>query len=131
MLLYFRLIGLGTVPLLQSPYIQSSHSDNSHNTSSSHSLNAMDGTHMEPSRMVTVDDLFPSNMPGTASTKANQQLKTSDLPNSVRLSVLLEAIRTGRIFLLNSVQCMAFMTVAFLSLGYVCYYFFFFVQVSY
>ena len=40
------------------------------------------------------------------------------LPQSVRLSVLLEAIRNGRIFLLNGIQSLAFMVVAFLSIGY-------------
>ena len=39
------------------------------------------------------------------------------LPQSVRLSVLLEAIRNGRIFLLNGIQSMAFMVVAFMSIG--------------
>ena len=39
------------------------------------------------------------------------------LPQSVRLSVLLEAIRNGRLFLLNGMQSIAFLVTAFLSIG--------------
>ena len=80
-LLHFRLVGLGSVPLLQRPQEEI-------------------GTASNVDIPFTVQ-LFPEE----------------EYTPQLRLAALMEAIRFGRVFLLNILQAMAFASITFVSLG--------------
>ena len=121
LLLSCRLVGLGTLPLLQTPHV----------------LPRPSPSRPNPGQVVTVDHFFPPGSEGEQAVLVYVCMYVCvyvyghvclsvcvcvipavvGLPQSVRLSVLLEAIRNGRIFLLNGIQSMAFMVVAFMSIG--------------
>lgn len=94
LLFYFRLIGLGCISLLQIP--------------STSTLCDVNSTCINIESNVNGVFLREGMFPGPA---------TIDIPSELRLSSLLEAIRFGRIFLLNVLQALAFACISFLSLG--------------
>jgi phosphoglycolate phosphatase-like HAD superfamily hydrolase len=97
LLFYFKLIGLGCLPLIQIPSTATLHDV------TSTCLNIDTSNPNAHGNLLSVD-MFPGP-------------STVELPSELRLSSLLEAIRFGRIFLLNVLQALAFSCISFLSLG--------------
>ena len=116
-LLSFRLIGLNTINLLQTPYREDLSLCGGTNgcqslckcrqASNNHSGGAA-GAECEPAERP-----FVINMPGDSAAK------DSAAAEHLRLSVLLEVIRKGRILLRNMHQALAFFCVATVSRHYI------------
>lgn len=97
-LLHFRLVSLGTVPLLQTPANYSVSSTTSYQTDK---ININKNNDIEiPFNL----DIFPGE-------------GTKEVASHLRLSALLEAIRQGRVVLLNCIQVIAMLSLSSLSLG--------------
>ena len=118
LLLHYRLIGLGTSPLLQLPPVLASsvymQNDNAENVSHSsyYAINRK-SNNVNGSR----DDINnDNNYNNNDNNKNNYESKNENL-NRLKLSALLEGIHMGRVYLVNSLQACAFLAVSCLSLA--------------
>lgn len=130
-LLHFRLVGLGSMTLLQLPGSGGkSHCDLDNNAASGVPVNR---NNTKPSSSSATPDVHQAPKTNTSnynnSDSAHDKMEipfsldqfpgkaTENFGPKLRLSALLEGIRMGRIYLLNSVQAVAVFTVCSLCLG--------------
>jgi hypothetical protein len=142
-MLSFQLIGLTTINLLQTPYILTAGANKKHKHYQQHKnshLHAAAGNeetveteHQQTnqfgvadinlSEVFNADPLVPqqheSLLPGIYTGKEERK-KAVDVAEHIRLSVLLESIRKGRILLRNMLQALAFFCVS--SVGVLFYF---------
>jgi hypothetical protein len=142
LLLHYRLIGLGTSPLLQLPPVLASsvymQNDNSKNVSRSsyyainRKSNNVSGNRDDNNTTDNSNDNNNSNSNNNNNNndnnnnnnnnnnndnnKNNYESKNENL-NRLKLSALLEGIHMGRVYLVNSLQACAFLAVSCLSLA--------------
>jgi hypothetical protein len=91
LVLSFRLIGIGTYNLLQYPY--------------------------SISKSKVIPPTVNFTKPFDSSSLKSQLTNQHPLTNNLKLSVLLETVRKGRIFLINTIQCLAFISISSFSIG--------------
>ena len=113
LLLHYRLVGLGTAPLLQLPptlaFSTNRNDDNNNNNNTNNNNNNNNDN--------SNSNNDNNNNDNNDNSKSNYMIQDDNNKKHLRLSALLEGVHMGRIYLVNSLQVGAFIAVSCLSMS--------------